>query len=71
MHERLLEGARGAGQAPGELRDVQNWIGPPGSSLHDATYVPPPPAEMMEALSSLEKYIHQPSDLPPRRTATD
>src|SRR5262249_1127582 len=49
---------------PGELRRSQNWIGPPGALLQDATYVPPPVAEMKEALSDLEKFIHSKPDLP-------
>ena len=31
----------------------------------DATYVPPPPAEMEEALGALEQYLHASSPLPP------
>lgn len=65
LHERLLEGVRGAEWTPGEYRRSQNWIGPPGSTLNRAVYVPPPPAEMQEALGQLETYIHADWDLPP------
>ncbi len=65
MHERLLGGVRGGDQAPGEFRRRQNWIGPPGSKLMDATYVPPPVQEMNHALDSFEKYLHSKSNLPP------
>jgi Fic family protein len=41
MHERLMEGVRGEHLTPGEFRRSQNWIGPPGSTLMDAAYVPP------------------------------
>ena len=41
-HERLLEGVRGEHKTPGEFRRSQNWIGPPGCTLSEATYVPPP-----------------------------
>ena len=44
---------------------AQNWIAPPGVALNDATFVPPPPAEMMDALGSLEEYVHVSSSLPP------
>lgn len=64
IHERLMEGVRGERQTPGEFRHSQNWIGPPGSTLNDASYVPPPVTEMLEALGSLEKFLHSPS-LPP------
>jgi Fic family protein len=65
LHERLMRGTRGEHMTPGELRRSQNWIGPPGCLLKDAAFVPPPEAEMKEALSDLEKYIHAESKLPP------
>lgn len=64
MHALLMEGV-GHGAAPGEFRRSQNWIGPPGSALATATYVPPPPDEMTPALGALERYLHAPSTLPP------
>ena len=64
MHERLMTGVRGRHLAPGEFRRSQNWIGPPGCSLAEATYVPPP-ADLMDAtLADLERYVHARSDLP-------
>jgi len=65
MHERLLEGVRGEHLTPGEFRRSQNWIGPPGCTLLDATYVPPPVAEMHDCLANLETYLHAESELPP------
>ncbi len=65
LHERLMRGTRGEHMTPGEFRRSQNWIGPPGCLLKDASFVPPPEAEMKEALSDLEKYIHSESKLPP------
>ena len=65
MHERLMEGVRGDHLTPGEFRRSQNWIGPAGCTLMDAAYVPPPEAEMKEALGELEKYLHTTSSLPP------
>jgi Fic family protein len=58
LHERLMDGVRGGHLTPGEFRRTQNWIGPPGCSLNDATYVPPPVHEMLNSLGQLEKYIH-------------
>ena len=43
LHERLMRGVRGDVAATGEFRRSQNWIGPPGCTLNDATFVPPPP----------------------------
>lgn len=39
-HSILMEGVRGQGKAPGEYRKIPNWIGPPGSPIEKATYVP-------------------------------
>jgi len=65
LHEALMTGVRGAHLTPGEFRTSQNWIGPPGCTLNEATFVPPPPDEMRVALDSFEKYLHQADDLPP------
>lgn len=61
----LMEGVRGEHWTPGEFRRSQNWIGPPGCTLHDAPFVPPPVPEMHEALDAFEKFLHTPSPLPP------
>lgn len=58
-HEILMRGVRGGQATPGEFRRTQNWIGPPGSTLKDATFVPPPVPEMNEALHSWERYLHE------------
>ena len=65
LHGILLEGVRGEQFRAGEFRQGQNFIGPPGSRLATATYVPPPPKEMLKALQQLELYINEPSSLPP------
>jgi Fic family protein len=65
LHEILLSGARGGNQTPGEFRRSQNWIGPPGCTIMEAIFVPPPPQEMMEVLGELEKYLHGSPKLPP------
>ncbi len=57
IHARLLEGGRGGDRTPGEFRRTQNWIGPHGADLAHATFVPPPPHEMIEALSAWERYV--------------
>jgi Fic family protein len=65
IHERLLAGVRGADKSPGAFRRTQNWIGAPGASLQDASFVPPPPHEMLESLGDLERFLHEPGALPP------
>ncbi len=64
LHERLMGGVRGDTALPGEFRRSQNWIGPPGCSLSEAMYVPPPPAELMACLDPFERFLHDDS-LPP------
>lgn len=64
IHKKLLDGVRGAERAPGRFRRIQNWVGPPGSTILTAQYVPPPPNEMMKALSDLEVYIHDDAPMP-------
>jgi Fic family protein len=63
-HRLLLDGARGAGKQPGELRRSQNWIG--GARPGRATFVPPPPDQLPGLLADLERFIHDPAPaLPP------
>ncbi|MFO1515832.1 MAG: Fic family protein [Lysobacterales bacterium] len=63
-HRLLLDGARGAGKQPGELRRSQNWIG--GTRPGNAAFVPPPPQQVADLLTDLERFIHvSDSDLPP------
>ena len=63
-HRLLMDGARGKGKQPGELRRSQNWIG--GTRPGNAVFVPPPAQKLPELLADLENFIHQaPSALPP------
>ena len=64
IHQELMKGVRGAERNPGEFRRSQNWIGAGGCSLAEATYVPPPPHEMLQSLDNLEKFLHSPQPIP-------
>lgn len=64
IHALLLEGVRGSERLPGEFKRSQNWIGPPGCTLNEATFVPPPPHEALEAMGDLEHYFHDKAKLP-------
>jgi Fic family protein len=64
MHGILMQGVRGEHATPGELRRSQNWIGPPGCTLNEATYVPPPVQEMKMALGDWEKFINADMQIP-------
>ncbi len=64
MHQKLMIDARGGQSAdPGQFRKSQNWIG--GSTISNASFVPPPPLEMLRALSELERFIHVEDSLSP------
>ena len=64
LHEKLMTGVRGQHATPGEFRRTQNWIGRPGDTLAQASYVPPPPDALGEYLSAWEKFLHD-KMLPP------
>ncbi len=64
-HQILMRNVRGDEKNPGEFRRSQNWIGPQGSTLRDARYVPPNPLAMIEAMSDLEKFLHADDGLDP------
>lgn len=64
IHEKLMKGVRGRNLKPGEFRDTQNWVGPPGSTISDAIYVPPPPHEVMNLLGDLERFLYTDIDIP-------
>ena len=60
----LLNGVRGTGKQPGELRRSQNWIG--GTRPGNAVFVPPPAERVAELLADIERFIHGDfTDLPP------
>lgn len=64
IHRELLRDGRGSKATPGEFRRSQNWIGPSGASLKQATFVPPPVAEMKQALHDFEGFLHADSSYP-------
>jgi len=58
MHRILMTSVRGKNQYPGEFRKDQNWIGPKGSSIDQAYFVPPNPNDMRLGLDQFETYWH-------------
>ena len=64
IHKRLLKGVRGSQHQPGELRTTQNWIGPSGCTLNEATFVPPPASEVPRALGDWERFLHGDHEMP-------
>ena len=57
-HEVLLQGVRGTGRSPGEYRKGPNWIGSPGCSIEEATFVPVSAEKLPDAMRIWEEYIH-------------
>jgi len=64
LHAKLMKGVRGERATPGEFRRSQNWIGPSGSTLATATYVPPPVEQMHDALADWERFLHDRGKIP-------
>ncbi len=58
VHNKLMQGVRGSHAMPGKFRQVQNWIGIPGSTLATAKYIPPTPEELTDCLKQLEMFFH-------------
>ena len=57
IHRILLSRGRGSKKQPGEFRRSQNWIG--GTRPGNASFVPPPPENVMECMGALEKFLHR------------
>ena len=57
-HAVLMKSVRGCDKTPGEFRVSQNWIGGAGSTLKNARYIPPNPADMKECISDFEKFMN-------------
>jgi Fic family protein len=59
VHSVLMDGVRGGAETPGEFRKHQNYIAGRNQDIREARFVPPPVAEMNEALKDLEAYLHR------------
>ncbi len=57
-HKILLQGVRGKHKLPGEFRRSQNWIG--GSSINNATFIPPIHSSINEYMGDLENFVYNP-----------
>ncbi len=58
LHVTLLDSVRGRNKTPGEFRRIQNFIGPPGCTIENATFVPPSADQVNHAMGNWEKYLH-------------
>lgn len=64
IHGILLAGVRGADRRPGEFRGSQNFIGPAGARLEEATFVPPSVHDMHPALADFERFLNRREPVP-------
>lgn len=64
IHEKLLSDGRGSDASPGAFRLTQNWIGPAGAPLRQASFIPPPVHEMKQALHDFELFLHNDASYP-------
>jgi Fic family protein len=64
LHRVLMRDVMGEYATPGEYRTTQNWIGPAGSNLNTAKYVPPPVDEMHECLRQWEVFVNTRGQMP-------
>ena len=57
IHKVLMNSVRGQTKSPGEFRPDQNWIGLPGSSIEQASFIPPSPICLQEYLDAWITYL--------------
>jgi Fic family protein len=65
IHNILLKGTRGTSRKLVVFRRSQNWIGPPGVTINDAIFVPPPPNQVGELMLNLGVFMHRTDNIPP------
>ena len=58
-HRALLSGVRGMNKSPGEYRRIANWIGPHGSTVENARFVPIDAQKLPGAMSAWERYANE------------
>lgn len=57
LHEILMDSVRGKDKEPGHFRTTQNWIGPKGCKMEEATFIPPAPHVLESSLIEWENYL--------------
>ncbi|MEA3302226.1 MAG: Fic/DOC family N-terminal domain-containing protein [Pseudomonadota bacterium] len=61
LHRLLLHGMDEQKNCAGELRQQQTWIGRPGCSIVEATFVPAPPRHLNDLLRLLQGFLYDES----------
>ena len=57
LHKLLMDTVRGQDKSPGEFRVKQNWLGPYGCKIEEASFVPPNPLQLRDHLEAWERYV--------------
>ena len=57
-HARLMRGVRGADKEPGSYRTDQNWIGAPGCTIDEASFVPIAPEHLGAGMNAWAAYLN-------------
>ncbi|HQG81729.1 MAG TPA: Fic/DOC family N-terminal domain-containing protein [Smithellaceae bacterium] len=63
IHKLLMEGVRGRDKAPGIYRKEQNWIGPRGCAIENASFIPVAPEHLQQAMDDWERYLNITAEL--------
>ena len=63
-HKMLITGTRGSDKNPGKYKDKQNFLGTPGGTIFQASFIPPPPGKIEQLMQDLEKFIKEKDKLP-------
>lgn len=59
LHTILIKGTRGS-KHRGAFRRTQNWLGPAGSTVFEAIFIPPPPQAVPFAMQKLASFTNSP-----------
>lgn len=62
-HSLLMQGVRGRDKAPGSYRTEQNWIGPRGCTIEQASFVPVSIEHLQQGMDDWERFMGSTSEL--------
>jgi Fic family protein len=62
-HGLLMQGVRGRDKTPGTYRNEQNWIGPAGCKIEEASFVPIAPEHLQHGMDEWERYLQGTSEV--------
>lgn len=65
IHRQLLAGVRGRDERSGRIRQAEIWLGPQGSTLETAHFVPPAPEHIPEHMALLAAFAAGEVAMPP------